>query len=249
MTTLDMVLGTAGVNASEGYVVLLSGGLDSTVLTYALVRYGCTVKALTVLYGQRHRREQEAARAIAGALEIEHQVVDLASLRSILGSTCALVNDEITVPEGHYEDQSMQATVVPNRNMLLLSIATAWSVALGLQGVAYAAHSGDHAIYPDCRPAFAEAMDCAIGLCDYRRPRLLRPFVSLRKTDIVRLGHGLGVPFERTWSCYNGRTLHCAKCGTCVERMEAFRIAGISDPTAYEAAGSIQLSGTPPLTS
>lgn len=143
-------------------------------------------------------------------------------------------NESIAVPEGHYEDESMKSTVVPNRNMILLSIATAGSIASGLEGVAYAAHAGDHAIYPDCRPAFADAMNEAIKLCDYTSQRLVRPFVSLTKADIVKAGAALGVPFERTWSCYNGGATHCGKCGTCVERIEAFKLAGVSDPTDYQ---------------
>jgi 7-cyano-7-deazaguanine synthase len=151
-----------------------------------------------------------------------------------LGEKSSLMRDGVPVPEGHYEDESMKSTVVPNRNMILLSIATAWSIASGLQGVAYAAHSGDHAIYPDCRPAFADAMNEAIRLCDYSSQELVRPFVSLTKADIVRVGASLGVPFEKTWSCYNGRKLHCGKCGTCVERIEAFELAGVPDPTEYK---------------
>ena len=218
----------------RGYVVLLSGGLDSSVLAFSFARAGLAIKALTIDYGQRHSKEQDAARTVAAVLEIDHKVLSLGELRPILGETSSLLSDGVPVPEGHYEDESMKSTVVPNRNMILLSIATAWSIASGLQGVAYAAHSGDHAIYPDCRPAFADAMNEAIKLCDYSTQELVRPFVSLTKADIVRVGASLGVPFERTWSCYNGRELHCGKCGTCVERIEAFELAGVRDPTEYQ---------------
>jgi 7-cyano-7-deazaguanine synthase len=221
---------------AQNFVVLLSGGLDSSVLSYALSRAGCGLKALTVLYGQKHAKEITAARVIAARLGAEHRVVDLSSLQPILGSGSALLSETVAVPEGHYADDSMKVTVVPNRNMLLLSVATAWSVASALDGVAYAAHAGDHTIYPDCRPEFATAMDEAIALCDFRPQRLLRPFVHFTKADIVRLGAELGVPFEKTWSCYNGREHHCGRCGTCVERIEAFSQAQIDDPTVYESA-------------
>ncbi|HEY6391585.1 MAG TPA: 7-cyano-7-deazaguanine synthase QueC [Bryobacteraceae bacterium] len=217
----------------KGYVVLLSGGLDSSVLAFCFARAGLPIKALTIDYGQRHSKEQNAAKDIAAALNIDHKILSLGELRPILGEGSSLLNQGMTIPEGHYADESMKSTVVPNRNMILLSIATAWSIASGLEGVAYAAHAGDHAIYPDCRPAFADAMNDAIKLCDYTRQELVRPFVSLTKADIVKVGVSLGVPFERTWSCYNGRAAHCGKCGTCFERIEAFELAGAPDPTRY----------------
>jgi 7-cyano-7-deazaguanine synthase len=221
------------VPKGAGYIILLSGGLDSSVLAYWLARAGLVIKALTIDYGQRHSKEQNAAKEVAAALGIEHRVLSLGELRAILGDESSLLNQDIGVPEGHYEDESMKSTVVPNRNMILLSIATAWSIASRLNGVAYAAHAGDHAIYPDCRPAFADAMNEAIQLCDYTSQELIRPFVLLTKADIARLGATLGVPFEKTWSCYNGRDIHCGKCGTCVERIEAFQLANVSDPTRY----------------
>ena len=213
---------------------VLSGGLDSSVLSYALKARGIPIKALTVLYGQRHSKEQGAASAIAGKLHIEHKILALPELKQLLGSQCALVNDDLQIPEGHYEDESMQQTVVPNRNMILLSLATAWSVAMECAGVAYAAHSGDHAIYPDCRPEFAEALAAAIALCDDHPQHLLRPFVGLTKAQIVSIGARLGVPFGLTWSCYKGADVHCGRCGTCTERIEAFQLAGVPDPTMYE---------------
>lgn len=221
--------------AAGGFIVLLSGGLDSSVLAYALVAKGLAVKALTVLYGQRHAREQEAARAIAQSLNLEHRVVDLTAIRPLFGSESALVNDAVAIPEGDYAPDSIKVTVVPNRNMLLMSLATAWSVSSHLDGVAYAAHAGDHAVYPDCRPEFAEAMNRAMSLCDYRRQSLLRPFVNLTKSDIVALGAELGVPFALTWSCYNGREKHCGRCSTCRERIAAFAAAQAPDPTVYES--------------
>ena len=127
----------------------------------------------------------------------------------------------------------MKSTVVPNRNMILLSLATAWAVSKKADSVSYAAHSGDHAIYPDCRNEFAEALDKAIRLADWQEVYLNRPFVDLTKADIVKLGSELNVPFEQTWSCYEGQEVHCGRCGTCIERREAFYLAGVEDPTEY----------------
>ena len=145
----------------------------------------------------------------------------------------ALTSSEIEVPEGHYAEDNMKATVVPNRNMILLSVAAGWAISSKYDRIAYAAHSGDHAIYPDCRNEFAEALDGAIRLADWHEVSLYRPFVDMTKADIVSLGAKLGVPFEKTWSCYKGQDLHCGRCGTCVERREAFYLAGVDDPTTY----------------
>jgi 7-cyano-7-deazaguanine synthase len=231
---VDSELLMPALSSGTGLVVLLSGGLDSSVLAYALSYRGIPIKALTVIYGQRHSKEQEAAAAIAYKLGIEHKILEIPELRQLLGTQCALVNEELLIPEGHYEAESMQQTVVPNRNMILLSLATAWSVALHYGGIAYAAHAGDHAIYADCRPEFADAVASAIALCDDSPQQLLRPFVHLKKDQIVAIGARLRVPFELTWSCYKGGKQHCGRCGTCTERAEAFRLAGVTDPTGYE---------------
>ncbi len=216
-------------------ILVYSGGLDSTVLLYHLRQKGHEVRGLGIDYGQRHRKELDAARSICDRLGVEYRVADLNGLRPLLGGSA--LTDAIAVPEGHYTDASMKQTVVPNRNMIMLSVAIGWAVSLKYDAVAYAAHAGDHAIYPDCRPEFADAMDRAASLCDWHPMRILRPFVDKTKADLVRLGALLGVPFEMTWSCYNGETLHCGRCGTCVERREAFELAGVEDPTEYEVRG------------
>ncbi|HPF37641.1 MAG TPA: 7-cyano-7-deazaguanine synthase QueC [Phycisphaerae bacterium] len=217
-------------------VLLHSGGLDSTTLLYHLRDQGDVVRCLAVDYGQRHARELAAATSICEAIGVEQRSVDLGSITPLLAGSA--LTDDTPVPQTPYDRESMKATVVPNRNMILISIATAWAVSLKYDAVAYAAHGGDHEIYPDCRPAFAEAMDRAMGLCDWRPVRLRPAFVGKSKADLVRLGAALGVPFERTWSCYVGGDAHCGRCGTCVERREAFRIAGVEDPTVYDAPGA-----------
>jgi len=213
-------------------VLIYSGGLDSTVLLYHLRAEGHEVRGLGIDYGQRHRRELEAAAGICGLLSVEYRVADLSTLRALLGGSA--LTDDLAVPDGHYTEESMKQTVVPNRNMIMLAVAIGWAVCLRYDAVAYAAHAGDPTVYPDCRPEFAETMDRAAALCDWHPVRLLRPFVGKTKADLVRIGAGLGVPFERTWSCYRGGEYHCGRCGTCVERREAFAIAGVADPTEYE---------------
>lgn len=211
-------------------VLVYSGGLDSTVLMYGLLNDGYEVLALGVNYGQRHRKELSAARTLAGIRGVPLQVADLSSLRHLLAGS-SQTDDSVQVPEGHYAAENMKLTVVPNRNMIMLAVAAGYAMSVGAGSVAYAAHAGDHAIYPDCRPEFADAVAQAVALADWRRVELLRPFVGMTKTQVASLGRGLGVPFELTWSCYKGGDVHCGKCGTCVERREAL---GMFDPTRYQ---------------
>ena len=215
-------------------LVLFSGGQDSTTcLAWALTHFE-RVETIGFDYGQRHRRELVAAAEICAHYKVPHRIADLRGLTPLFGAN-ALTDAQIDVPEGHYEEASMKATVVPNRNMLLIATAAAWAMSLKATSVAYGAHGGDHAIYPDCRPAFADALDKAIRLADWHEVSLERPFVGMDKTAIVKRGVELGVPFALTWSCYVGGDKHCGKCGTCVERKEAFVRAGVTDPTAYLA--------------
>jgi 7-cyano-7-deazaguanine synthase len=215
-------------------VLIHSGGIDSTVLLGHLLAEGREVFALSVDYGQRHRREIEAAKTICAHYGVKHQVADLRALAPLFGAN-ALTDNAVAVPEGHYEELSMKATVVPNRNMLLISVATSWAISLKASSVAYGAHGGDHAIYPDCRPIFADALDKAMRLADWHEISLERPFVGMDKAAIVRRGAELKVPLGLTWSCYVGGAKHCGRCGTCVERKEAFKHAGVADPTDYAA--------------
>ena len=213
-------------------ITLLSGGLDSTVLLASLLHDGATVRALSVNYGQRHVTELRAASTIAAHFGVEHRIADLRSLLPFLRGS-SQTSPEIAVPHGHYAAETMKQTVVPNRNMILLSVAAAWAISTGSETIAYAAHAGDHAIYPDCRPEFMDAMGVALGLADWHTLALYAPFRARTKADIVSLGHALGAPLSHTWSCYEGAEQHCGKCGTCCERQEAFTLAEVPDPTAY----------------
>lgn len=213
-------------------ILIYSGGLDSTTLLYWLHTRGDSVAALSIDYGQRHRRELAAAQQICVRLKVPWHRADLSALRPLLAGS-SQTDDSVAVPYGHYAAETMKLTVVPNRNMLLLATALAWAVSQKADTVAYAAHSGDHAIYPDCRPVFVEAMQHAAALCDWHPVQIEAPFLPWTKADIVREGARLDVPFADTWSCYEGGAVHCGQCGTCVERREAFLLAGVDDPTEY----------------
>lgn len=213
-------------------VIIYSGGLDSTVLLYHLRAAGDHPHALSIDYGQRHRCELAAAARICEGCGVPHSTADLSSIQPLLAES-SLTSPEIEVAEGHYTEATMKSTVVPNRNMIFLALATGHALSIGASRVAYAAHSGDHAIYPDCRNEFADAMAAAMALADWNTVELMRPFVDWTKAGIVRRGAELGVPFVQTWSCYKGGDLHCGRCGTCIERREAFALADVDDPTAY----------------
>ena len=213
-------------------IAVVYGGMDSTVLLHHLVAEGHEVDALSIDYGQRHRRELECASAQAALLGVRHDVADLSTLRPLLGGS-ALTDTSVEVPEGHYAEDNMKATVVPNRNMILLAVAGGVAVARKADLLAYGAHAGDHTIYPDCRPEFALAFASTLALADWHPVALARPFVEKTKADIVALGHSLGVDFSQTWTCYKGGEIHCGECGTCVERREAFLVADVPDPTVY----------------
>jgi 7-cyano-7-deazaguanine synthase len=217
-------------------VVLLSGGMDSATLAALQIKEGVQVAGLSVYYGQRHAKELEHAKELARILGLEHYTkVDLSSLLPLLaGPESSLTNPQVKVPLGHYAEESMKATVVPNRNMIMLSVAIGWAVTLNYNAVAFAAHAGDHAIYPDCRSEFVRAMMIVASIANYQPIDIISPFLAMGKHDIVSLGEILGVPWEQTWSCYQGRKYHCGQCGTCTERKEAFSLAGIVDPTIYE---------------
>lgn len=216
-------------------LILLSGGLDSATLLADRVDAGTARLALSVDYGQRHARELAAAADLAGHYGVTHHVLDLRGWGSLLAGS-ALTDRAVEVPHGHYADESMKATIVPNRNATLLMAAAGVAIATGCTHVLTAVHAGDHPIYPDCRPGFIVAAADAARLGTDGAVTILAPFVDGTKTDIARLAGRLGLPVGLTWSCYEGGTEHCGRCGTCVERIEALRDAGVADPTPYRAA-------------
>lgn len=214
-------------------VAVLSGGLDSATLLYHLRAEGQTLRTLSFDYGQRHAgRELACAERLAADLGLEWRRIDLASLASAFGRN-ALTDCSLAVPSGAYSPETMAQTLVPNRNMVLLSVALSWAIATGSHAVAFGVHAGESTPYPDCRPEFAAAMDAAARACHDPPVRVLAPFVTWSKAQIVARGAELGVPFARTWSCYRGAALHCGECGTCLDRKGAFRAAEVVDPTEY----------------
>ncbi len=229
--------------------LIMSGGMDSTTALWKLLDEDYFVDVLSFDYGQRHLRElQQVPILIERAQndfeeQIEAYVINIASTCKLLflGADSSQVNRNVEVPEGHYAEETMKKTVVPNRNMIMLSLATAYAISRNHDAVVYAAHQGDHAIYPDCRKDFIESLATTVSLCDWNPPKLIGIFDDIDKAGIAKLGEELGVPFDLTWSCYKGGDvfdqnlpdIHCGRCGTCVERKEAFRLAEVLDPTEY----------------
>jgi 7-cyano-7-deazaguanine synthase len=213
--------------------VLLSGGMDSvTVLYEALASYEVAA-CLSFDYGSKHNaREIPFAKLHADRNRIVHHVISLDFMDHLFKSD--LLRSGGGIPDGHYAEESMKQTVVPFRNGIMLAIAAGFAESITADAVVIAAHSGDHAIYPDCREPFMQAMAGAMGHGTYANIRLLRPFIAMDKTAIARRGMELGIDFSETWSCYKGGITHCGTCGTCVERREAFLLAGLPDPTVYE---------------
>jgi 7-cyano-7-deazaguanine synthase len=205
-------------------------------LAYLLHAEGYELHLLAFDYGQRHSKELAFAERSARRLKAAFDLIDLSNIGKFLKGSA--LTDDIAVPDGHYTAPTMAITVVPNRNAIMLSIAYGIAVAEQAELVAFGVHAGDHFIYPDCRPAFITAFEAmertAVEGSGNPKLRLEAPFQHLNKDQIVKLGAMLGVPFADTWSCYKGGAKHCGRCGTCVERKEAFRDAGVVDPTEYE---------------
>ncbi|WP_020407368.1 7-cyano-7-deazaguanine synthase QueC [Hahella ganghwensis] len=217
----------------EKVVTIFSGGMDSFTLLNQLVAEGKEVYALSFNYGQRHSKELQCAEKVCAQLGVSHKTVDITSINSLLAGSS--LTDDIDVAEGHYAEENMKSTVVPNRNMILLSLAIGYAVSLKAEAVYYGAHGGDHAIYPDCRPPFVEKMHEVSLLANYEPVAVKAPYLHMTKIDILREGLALGLNYADTWTCYNGREKACGKCGSCVERLEAFAENGVTDPLPYES--------------
>jgi len=219
-------------NVSQKVVVIYSGGMDSYTVLHKALADGCDVYALSFDYGQRHSKELDYAARVCNELNIPHKIVNITSINSLIGGSALTSN--IDVPEGHYEEPSMQTTVVPNRNMILLSLAIGYAVSLEASKVYYGAHSGDHAIYPDCRPEFVHKMNAVSEIANYEAVTIHAPYLDVSKIDILTDGLKMGLDYSKTWTCYNGRERACGKCGACQERLEAFEKNGLVDPLPYE---------------
>lgn len=215
-------------------LVICSGGLDSVTLAHKVAAEAELLGLISFDYGQRHVRELGFARACADRLGVPHHLIDIRAIGRSLGGSA--LTDDLDVPDGHYAEETMRVTVVPNRNAIMLAIAFGIAAAQNAEAVATAVHGGDHFIYPDCRPGFISAFQAMQdhALEGYANIRLFAPYVHRSKAQIVAEGMNLGLPFDQTWSCYKGGEIHCGRCGTCVERREAFHLAGVEDPTHYD---------------
>lgn len=217
---------------SPATVVIYSGGMDSFTVLHRALKEGLEVHALSFDYGQRHRRELDIARHVCAKLGIPHQVVDIRAIHGLIDNS-ALTDADAAMPDADYAEENLKSTVVPNRNMILLSLAIAKAVNIGAGRVDYGAHGGDHVLYPDCRPEFVEAMRQVALIADFEPVEVSAPYLEASKADILRDGLAMGLDYRDTWTCYEGRELACGRCGSCRERLAAFAANGVTDPLAY----------------
>ena len=220
---------------NQSAIAILSGGIDSTVALYNAIEDGYHIEcAISFDYGQKNFKKIECAKETCRKLGISHRIIDLTSLAPYLKS--ALTSEDQEVPEGHYQEESMKQTVVPNRNMIFASIAAGIAISLNAETIILGVHQGDHAIYPDCRPRFIKRMNKALAIADWSFPvKIHAPLLKMSKIDIVELGYyHLNVDFSNTWNCYKGGEFACGKCGSCQERREAFAENSVIDPISYE---------------
>lgn len=218
---------------SKKIVAVVSGGMDSVTMLHDLVNQGNEVAVISFDYGQRHVKELEVAAKNAEKLNLSHKIIHMDFMRDLLSNSSLTAGGE--VPEGHYADENMKSTVVPNRNMIMASIAIGHAVNLGYDAVALGVHSGDHAIYPDCRPEFISALRTTSLIANYEPIDIVAPYLYLDKGKII--ARGLDIPtmdYAETWTCYKGLEKACGRCGSCQERLEGFAQNGIEDPVPYE---------------
>ena len=219
----------------KSIVPIFSGGIDSSTMLWYLTSNDYEIKeVLTFQYGQSHQKEVEYSKNVVSEYSkkfypIIQQIVDIENIGSLI-SKGSITGDQST-PHNMYDAKTQRVTIVPNRNMIFLSIAGGRAVTVGAKFVGYAAHASDYSVYPDCRPEFIEALDKAMYLGNLWDPvNIIAPFQNKSKTEIVKLGHELNVPYELTWSCYEGFNRPCLRCGTCIERSEAFYANNLTDP-------------------
>ena len=221
------------MKAKNKALVVLSGGLDSTTALYWALTQFEEVETITFNYGSKHNDIENAyAKKTCEKLGVKNTVIHLDFMNKYFKSDLLQSGGEI--PEGYYTAENMKSTVVPFRNGIMLSIAAGFAESNDCDTLVLGNHSGDHAIYPDCRPEFIEGIAKAIYNGTAKNISVVSPFCNISKTDIVKIGAKLGVDFSLTYSCYKGKETHCGKCGTCQERIEAFEQAGVKDPTVYK---------------
>ena len=214
-------------------LVVFSGGLDSTTALYRALKHYEEVETLSFTYGSKHNdMEHKYALKTCEKLNIKNTLIPLGFINDYFKSDLLQSGGEI--PEGMYNAENMKSTVVPFRNGIMLAIAAGFAESNNFDVIILGNHSGDHAIYPDCRPEFIDAIRAAIWQGTEKNIQVVSPFCDITKTEVVKVGQELGVDFSLTYSCYKGGEKHCGKCGTCTERKESFEQNGIIDPTEYE---------------
>jgi len=238
MRHIPIVAGSMGVTMAlnddtpkDKVLIIYSGGMDSTTLLYDLYNKNNHIEALWFNYGQKHNKEHKYAKNICNKLNIKYSEVNLENLNDFFSNSSLSGNKDI--PNVHYEDDEAITTIVPNRNMIMLSIAFAKAINDKFNAVAFGCHYGDRVVYPDCRIEFTSALQTAVYLADRHLVKLLTPFINITKADIVTIGEQNEVPWKDTWTCYKGLEKHCGTCPTCIERREAFYLAKVNDPTDY----------------
>jgi 7-cyano-7-deazaguanine synthase len=212
-------------------LAIVSGGMDSITMLHKLNEEH-EVKVISFNYGQRHSKELDVAKINSELLGLEHKIIDIEVLKQLI-SNSALTGDT-DVPEGHYAEENMTQTVVPNRNMIMASLAIGYAVNIDFDAIAMGIHSGDHAIYPDCRPEFHSALRTCALIANYKPIEVLAPYLYSDKTGIIKDGLKIGVDYSKTWTCYKGGEIACGVCGSCQERLEGFKNNNIEDPLEYE---------------
>lgn len=230
---------TTPVATAQRAVVIYSGGMDSFTVLHKALAEGYDVHALSFNYGQRHSKELDAARTVCERLGISHKIVDIRAIHGLIDNS-SLTNTDQPLPTGDYAPENMTSTVVPNRNMILLSMAIGYAVNIEATHCFYGAHGADHAIYPDCRPAFVDGMREVARIANYTPVELHVPYLHLDKADILRDGLALGLDYADTWTCYLGEAEACGVCGSCRERLRAFAENGLQDPVPYRTSSTEQ---------
>lgn len=212
-------------------VIVVSGGMDSITLLYE--KKDEIALGISFDYGSNHNHNELPLAAMhCQRLGIAHVIIPLGFMHQYFKSS--LLESGANIPDGSYDEDNMKSTVVPFRNGIMLAVAAGIAESNGLTKVLIANHGGDHTIYPDCRPEFIAAMDAAVESGTFANVHVVAPYTNISKADIARRGSSLGIDYAETWSCYKGGDVHCGTCGTCVERKEALREAGITDNTKYE---------------
>lgn len=221
-------------------VIILSGGIDSTTLCYKYVNEDWDISPLIFNYGQKHGKEIRYAKKTCEQLGLKYRLIDISGMNELLAGS-ALTDESVDIPEVNEDTKkfdTLQTTIVPNRNSIFLSIAIAYAYSRGINNVFFGAHHSDRGVYPDCRDEFVRAFQDAERLATGNNElNVIAPFVTLTKGEIVKLGQRIGVPFEETWSCYAGKDAHCGRCSSCIERKKAFNEAGVEDKTEYAESG------------